>query len=152
MQEETASEATDRMEIRLGPFVLGPCGLEIEGVPDIDDWESILKVLLWMARNHPWWIGDLITFGEARFGEEFYSAIEPDPATVDMISRHAGVARAIKPSERRPGLSWSHHRNVVSLKPAVRQEVLEYAEENCIASGKMNDVVKAFRRHGAGGS
>jgi len=140
------------MEITMGPFVLSPCGLEIAGVPDIEDWESMLKVLLWMARNHPWWIGDLITFGEARFGEDFYAAIDPDPATVDMISRHAGVARAIRPSERRKGLSWSHHRNVVSLNPAARKDILEYAEENCIASGKMNDVIKAFKQRGSRGS
>ncbi|MAT51541.1 MAG: hypothetical protein CMK32_10200 [Porticoccaceae bacterium] len=135
-------------ELKIGPFVLRPTQLEMEGAPEGEDWENALNFLLWIARNHPWWIGDLVTYGEARFGEAFYNNIVPDPTTADMIGRHAAIARAFKASERWPELSWTHHREVVRLKPIARKEVLQYALDKGIASGKMRDAVRAVKARG----
>ena len=132
-------------EMKLGPFILKSTQLEIDGVPEGDDWENTLNALIWLARNHPWWIGDLITYGEARFGEAFYNAIVPDPTTAEMIGRHAAVARAVRASERFSDLSWTHHREVVRLSPMARKEVLEYARDKGIASGKMREAVRAVK-------
>lgn len=132
-------------EMKLGPFILQSTQLEIDGIPEGEDWENTLNALIWLARNHPWWIGDLVTYGEARFGEAFYNAIVPDPTTAEMIGRHAAVARAVKASERFPDLSWTHHREVVRLAPAARKEVLEYARDKGIASGKMREAVRAVK-------
>lgn len=133
-------------KLNIGPFALGQSQLEINGMPEPEDWERALEFLLWVARCHPWWIGDLITFGEARFGEEFYNAIAPDPNTADMIGRHAAVARKIRPSERFTNLSWTHHREVVKLNPAARKQVLQYALDKGIASGKMREAVRAVKQ------
>lgn len=133
-------------ELKIGPFVLKKCGLEIEGVPEGEDWENGLNTLLWFARNTPWWIGDLVTYGEARFGEAFYTNIDPDPTTVDMIGRHAAIARAFRSEDRDPELSWTHHREVVSLPREARAEVFEYAKAKGIASGKMREAVRACKK------
>lgn len=131
--------------MKLGAFSLKTGGLEVEGVPPIEEWEELLATLIWFSRNHPWWIGDLVRFGEARFGQNFYNALVGDATVVDMISRHAGVAKQIPPSQRDRELSWTHHREVVKLNPKERQLVFEYAKRNGIASGKMRKAVEAVR-------
>lgn len=132
--------------LRIGPFALTNSQLIVDGVPEVEDWEKAMEFLLWVARSHPWWIGDLITFGEARLGQDFYQAIAPDPNTADMIGRHAAVAKKVRPSERFHSLSWTHHREVVKLPPAARKEVLQYALEKGIASGKMREAVRAVKQ------
>jgi hypothetical protein len=137
---------SDEPTLKIGPFRLAKSQLEIESDPKPEDWEQALAFLLWIARSHPWWIGDLITFGEARFGQEFYQAISPDPNTADMIGRHAAVAKKVRPSERFDQLSWTHHREVVKLPPPARKEVLQYALDKGIASGKMREAVRAVKQ------
>jgi hypothetical protein len=138
-------------ELKLGPFTLKSTRLEINGLPELKDWEGTLNTLIWFSKNTPWWIGDLIKYGEARFGEGFYNTITPDPTTADMIGRHAAVARAFPVSQRDEELSWTHHREVTRLKPQERKLVFEYAKKRGIASGKMRDavrVIKARRQSG----
>jgi hypothetical protein len=138
-------------ELKLGPFTLKSTRLEIDGVPSLKDWEEVLNTLIWFSKNTPWWIGDLVKYGEARFGEGFYAAINPDPTTADMIGRHAGVSRAFPVSQRDEGLSWTHHREVTKLKPAERKLVFEYAKRNGIASGKMREAVRVLKARRSAG-
>ena len=141
-------------QIKLGSFTIKSTRLEIEGVPKLEEWEEVLKTLVWFSKNTPWWIGDLIKYGEARFGEGFYNAVEPDPTTADMIGRHAAVARAFPVSQRDKDLSWTHHREVVKLKPHERREVFQHAKKMGSSSGKMREVVRIIkaRRQGRGHS
>ena len=132
-------------QLRLGKFILKQTGLEIDGIPERDEWESVLTTLIWFARNHPWWIGDLIRFGEARMGDSFYNVMVPDATVCDMIGRHAGVAKSIPPSQRDGELSWTHHREVVSLRPSERKQVFAYAKKHGVASGKMRKAVGIVR-------
>lgn len=141
----------DEPQLKIGSFVLRTTGLEIIGTPEPEEWENIFVTLLWFAKNHPWWIGDLVTFGEARFGEAFYQAIVPDSTVGDMVARHAGIARAIRTDQRDPELSWTHHREVVSLPPQLRKEVFEYAKARGISSGKMREAVRAVKKRLANG-
>lgn len=93
----------------------------------------------------------MIRFGEARFGQNFYNAVVGDATVVDMISRHAGVAKQIPPSQRDRELSWTHHREVVKLHPKERELVFEYAKQNGLASGKMRQAVAIVKARRAAG-
>jgi len=54
------------------------------------------------------------------------------------------VARAVEPSRRRPGLSWSAHREVAVLDRAAQDRFLDLAEREGLTCHKLRDAVRAL--------
>jgi hypothetical protein len=98
---------------------------------DIRQWSDAGQRLGVMNRCSPWWIGDWIRYGNARFGEKYSVAAritDYDPQTlmnmVYVASRFDNVSR------RRETLSWSHHEAVASLDPEEQDRWLDGAVEH----------------------
>jgi hypothetical protein len=116
-------------KIKLGPFRFLPCAVEIDGKPDVEDWTGPLQFAIWCQRASPWWIGDMLNAGDARFGEAFSQACE-GIVSAEMLQRYESVARRVPPKNRRPGLSWSSHAAVARLPDDLQVRVLAAAEKN----------------------
>jgi hypothetical protein len=114
--------------LKLGPFEFGPARARVHGQPPIDDWEGPLQFALWCQRASPWWIGDMLNAGDARFGERFYQICEGYGVSADQLQRYQSVARRVPPANRRAGLSWSAHAMVARLPVDEQHAVLIEAE------------------------
>jgi len=87
-----------------------------------------------LAERHSrlqWEVGDWWSRGEHAYGERAKLAVELFAGRYSYASlRELGrVARAIEPSRRLDGVSWSHHQVVASLQPADQDRWLKGAEE-----------------------
>lgn len=133
--------------MKLGDFDLTETGLKVRGLPPITAWESPLLFAIWAQKHSPWWIGDLVVFAEARFGDDFYSLLEfSSGVSTGMIDRYAAVARKVPPSRRRKELSWTHHREVANLPPKEADEILDKACREGLTSIDVREMVKKRRK------
>ena len=129
--------------IKLGKFEFQPTGLTIEGEPPIEAWAAPLRFALWCQKASPWWIGDLLNAGDARFGEMFSQVCE-GVVSAEMLQRYESVARRVPPENRRPGLSWSAHAAVARLEPQEQRKLLKQADENGWSSDELLKKVRAI--------
>ena len=130
-----------RPKISLENFELSSCAATVGGNPPLEDWAGPLLFAIWAQRASPWWIGDLLNAGDARFGEA-YSQICEGAVSADMLQRYESVARRVPPENRRPNLSWSAHAAAARLPHDEQRIMLEKAERY----GWSSEVVRVKSR------
>jgi hypothetical protein len=116
-----------RPKISLPNFEFSSCAVTVDGNPKLEDWGGPLLFSIWCQRASPWWIGDLLIAGDARFGEDFSQVCE-GAVSADMLQRYESVARRVPPENRRPNLSWSAHAVAARLPHDKQRVMLEKAE------------------------
>ncbi len=126
--------------MKIGPFLLLPAALSTE-ISSIDEWESGVEQLVAMQRNVPWWLGDMVVQGEARFGDDFWQAV-PLNASLSLLERCASVSRKYPPAERFISLSWTHHVIALRVKdPIARRSVLRHAEREQLDGDSFREFI-----------
>jgi hypothetical protein len=119
--------------------------LVVDADATINDIEEHVEKLFFMQRNVNWWIGDLITFGEARFGDDIWQAM-PMNASHGQMTRSAAQARKYKITERVPGASWTQHGMVASFTPALRKAILRQAVDACMDTTEFSNYIKRLSK------
>jgi len=127
----------------LGQFDFLPTAIMIQGKPPIENWAQPLMYALWCQRASPWWIGDLLNAGDARFGEEFSQVCEGN-VSADMLQRYESVARRVPRENRRANLSWSAHAAVARLPHRQQRDLLRLAEDNGWTSEQLRVKVREW--------
>ena len=130
----------------MNPFLRTPGALMIRHGATLEDWERHAPELFEMQRYVPWWIGDMVVYGEAQYGDDFWQAV-PLGVSESMISRFAGMARKYPPGERVPGVSWSHHAAALRIEDKMlRRSLLRKAEEENMTNSEFQAYVREFVR------
>jgi hypothetical protein len=93
-----------------------------------------------------WGIGDWVNEMEARYPELVAQAAEATGRSPATLSNHARVSQRVTIDRRRPGLSWSHHREVAALEPGEQIDWLEKAETERLSLEEFRGVVPKNRR------
>lgn len=125
----------------IGPFALLPGQLAVSNAP-IEEWEKYLPTLFAMQKYVPWWIGDSVVFGEARFGDDFWQAVPMD-ASEKLTQRFGGVSRKIPAEDRVLGLSWTHHVTALRIQhPKLRSALLRRAERDGLDTEAFGKLVR----------
>lgn len=151
--DDSSDDPPPEPEIALGPFRFGPAGLKVDSAtgPPIEDWSGPLRFSLWCQQASPWWIGDLLNAGDARFGEMFSQVCE-GAVSADQLQRYESVARRVPVENRRPGLSWSAHAAVARLPFALQRKMLDRAEiagwTSTVLQRKVREEIERRRRMG----
>jgi len=115
-------------KITIGKFDFLPTAAMIRGKPPLEEWSEPLLAAIWCQRASPWWIGDLLNAGDARFGEAFSQACQGHVSS-EMLQRYESISRRVPRENRRPSLSWSAHAAVARLPYNEQREMLKRAEE-----------------------
>jgi hypothetical protein len=116
--------------MKVGPFVLLSNILALDRPAELDVWERHAKDILSIHRNSAWWVGDLVNYGLANFGDEFWQCIDEGTVSLRQLESCMYVARAYPPEDRVPGLSFTHHSIAARLAPGLRRAVLQQALRN----------------------
>jgi hypothetical protein len=80
-----------------------------------------------MHRCSPWWLGDWIRYGNAKFGEKYSRATKITRYDAQTLMNMVYVASHFEFSRRRENLSWSHHETVASLALDEQDRWLDHA-------------------------
>jgi hypothetical protein len=97
---------------------------------DLTEWSRAGHQLGVMDRCSPWWIGDWIRYGNAKFGEKYSRATKLTGYDSQTLMNRVYVASHFEISRRRENLSWSHHEAVTSLDPGAQDHWLDKAVEH----------------------
>lgn len=130
-------------KISLGKFRFDATSMTVDGKPPLEDWAGPMQFALWCQRASPWWIGDLLNWGDAHFGEAFSQVCEGS-VSGDQLQRYESVARRVPPKNRFPELSWSAHAAVARLADQDQRELLRRAAKQGWTSDQLRKQVRQF--------
>jgi hypothetical protein len=115
--------------VSVNGFRLTPLACLVEGQPTYEAWATMLAQAEHAHRCLGWWLGDLLNYGEAAYGERYAQAVQTTGLAVQTLTNYKSVAKAIPPEKRIEGLSWTAHRIAAFLPPSQKSAVLEWAKE-----------------------
>jgi N6-adenosine-specific RNA methylase IME4 len=125
---------------------LSATGLTFTQDVSYDEWSAIGERLQFIGKAVQFWIGDWVRYGEHRFGEKYTQAVELTGYEQGAIQNMVWVAENVDSSLRSEELSFSHHKEVASLKPAAQEALLQLAEDKELTVRELRDEVRAFKR------
>lgn len=129
--------------MKIGPLLLLDGYLSISPEATVESIEPAAEKLFMMQANVNWWIGDLITFGEARFGDDIWQVV-PHGVSPGYLDRVVAHSQKIKASDRVQGVgvSWTMHSMVMKFEPKVRRALLQKAAEEQMDTSQFSEFLK----------
>lgn len=104
-----------------------PTGLLLDPGLDYERWEQMGHFLGQVHRASPWWVGDWILYGEAKWGEMYAQAQEELGLSYKTCANTVYVCRSLPLPRRVDDLSFSHHAEVAPLEPRLQDHYLKLA-------------------------
>jgi hypothetical protein len=101
-----------------------------------------------MWRGSPWWVGDWLLYGTARWGEMYVQAAKITGYDPKSLRNMRYVATRFDSSLRRDNLTWSHHALLASLEPEAQRYWLERAVNDRLSVEDLRLELRADRRGG----
>lgn len=126
------------------PFDLAPTALTITGDVTYEEWSEKLTQLRIMEGAVQWWIGDLLNYGEPRYGEKYAQAV--DETQAETWRRYANVSNLYQIGNRLPILSWTHHYAVAYDDEPLRSQLLQDAVKYQWSVSELKKAAKAARQ------
>jgi len=122
-------------------------GFEIPSDISADDWLAIFHELTSMERALQWAIGDLIVHAETVWGQTYDEIAEITGYSKNTLPDFAYVARHIRFSLRHENLTFSHHKEVASLKSdKTKAKWLKRAADNGWSVRELRQQIKQSER------
>lgn len=116
----------------------GHIGLELAETTPIEESLAILDWAKGMSDHVQFMIGDIIIFGQNKWGETYTAVLNRTGRAYSTLAGYAEAARRIPVNQRQAALSFSHHREILRLPdekiPTVLQEVGAQAEKGTAPS------------------
>jgi hypothetical protein len=128
-----------------GPFILTKTGALSAGTPTFDQWSDALTWCQRVEKYSPFWVGDLLAFGEARYGETYAQAMEATEMAYGTLANAAYVAKAVPTERRNPALAFGFHQEVAPLPPQEQTNWLERAEAENLTQAQLRHEIKAAK-------
>jgi hypothetical protein len=107
-----------------------------------EQWRDTLLAVSKVGKAVQFWLGDVLLYGEDRFGEEFAQAASETGYSEESLRGFLWVASRVSPSVRRSTLSWSAHQVVAALPPDQQSAFLATAERENWSVRQLRDTVK----------
>lgn len=117
-------------------------GLQLPEDLTREQWEVVANTIQQMIISAPWWIGDVLVYGQ-RYGEEMWQAIkERGGADYERLRKYMWVSERVPFGTRVPALKWSHHREVADLEPDEQKAWLQRAQDERLAVNELRLAIK----------
>jgi hypothetical protein len=114
----------------------------------LDDWVSAGRTILKVSTASAWWVGDWLLYGERTYGARYRAALDLTHLDYKTLRNYAWVARRVRMSRRRDGLSFQHHAEVAALPEAEQDLWLARAQTLRWSRNELRRQVAAARGPG----
>src|SRR3978361_158671 len=135
------------------PGRISPQGWLLPQKTDFNGWARIGQTLGKVERSVYWLIGDWWAAGTAGNRKRVDLVLDDptwDGPSYKVCQDCAWVTNSFKPSRRREGLTFQHHREVAALRPVEADRLLEIAHSQALSTPQLRVAVhrtRARRRH-----
>jgi hypothetical protein len=113
---------------------------------DLAEWSRAGQRLGVMNRCSPWWLGDWIRYGNAKFGEKYSRAAKITGYDAQTLMNMVYVASRFEISRRRENLSWSHHEVVAALRRDQQEYWLDRATAECLTRADLRLEMRSWHK------
>lgn len=110
--------------------------------PSFNEWSEAVNDSIMKRVRAPWIIGDLMNYGDLRFGERYAQAIDGCVVQYHTLQNWRWVCRQFEASRRRESLSWSHHETVAMWDVDHQEKWLALAESKRLSVHELRDAVR----------
>lgn len=125
---------------------LRPTCLVLPDDMTFEEWQAQWEWLQRAEHSLMWWIGDLLRFGEQRWGEMYEQAIEATGRSYATLRDAKWVADGFGDlSRRHDKLSWSHHREVAGQPPERADALLAEAQSEGWSKNELRAAVRRLK-------
>lgn len=107
-------------------------------------WDEVILSFYRAKQSLPFYIGDGLNWGEAKYGEMYSQAKAATGKAYSTLANYKWIAGEFTPEERHPDLDWDHHRHVATLPKEAQQIWLDRAEE---AAWSTRELKRAILGH-----
>ena len=128
-----------------GPFIMTTTGVVMTEDPTYEEWHAAAVWAQSVEKASPFWIGDLLQYGEAHWGEKYTQAVAATGCAVGTLMNIASVAAKIPPDRRHPDLTFTHHVEVAPLSEPEQTEWLDKAEIENWTSKELRHQIKVAK-------
>lgn len=125
----------------IASFQLKENGIEPIGNPSFEQWMACLQFVKSAGRSVHFWIGDLINYGEFRWGETYREAISLTGFDIQTLRNDKWVASRIPPERRQGNLSFEHHKEVADMEEEEQEELLTKAVEQKLTRDQFRKLI-----------
>ncbi len=133
-----------------GPFKLTRTGAVATRDATFEEWEAVLKWAQDVEKASPFWVGDLIAYGEHKYGEMYAQALDATDSSYGTLANAAWVAGHVESSRRRENLSFAHHQEVAPLAPAEQVAWLDKCEVEGLSHKQLRIQIKVAKAESEG--
>jgi len=119
------SPAGDLSEELQGKVDFTAVGAVVAASLPIKSWSVLVAHLGRLEASIPWWLGDVLVFGEHTYGSKYAEVVEATGYAIQTLKNYAWVARSVPVENRDPQLPWRLHREVARLNPRAQREWLD---------------------------
>jgi hypothetical protein len=99
-----------------------------------------------MGRASPWWVGDWLLYGTARWGERYVEAAKITGYDAKTLRNMRYVASRLELSLRRDNLTWSHHVLLAALEPDEQKYWLDRTTADRLSVDDLRIELRSARR------
>lgn len=152
-ENEAVAQVAASLPVLPAGMTITPVGVDFgPNQPDLYDLVDLTCVALSEFDNAilrgqvlMWVIGDLISAGEAAYGDAYTDLIAASGYAYQTVANAAWVARAVPKENRRAELTWTHHEVVAALRdePVRQRDWLAWAVDNQASTRDLSDAVQA---------
>jgi hypothetical protein len=128
-----------------GVVLVGPVSWSADAQIGFHDWVLAGRRIGLISRASPWWIGDWLLFGSARWGETYSVASRVTGYDPKSLRNMRYVASRFDSSLRKDKLTWSHHALLAGLEVCERRRWLERAVADRLSVEDLRTELRAAR-------
>lgn len=124
-------------------------GLVITGELSCEEWLKAAEFYQFLRSRTQWIIGDILRYGESRYGEKYAQAVDDHGKSSSRLSTYVYVCNRFEIERRRPELSFDHHAECAGLDPREADRVLlEAIKMRWTKQDVREEVAKINERNG----
>lgn len=111
------------------------------------EWEACFSKVKKVRKAMPWIVGDLMAYGESRYGEDCAQALEAKDYEHGTLSNYKWVCSHWPIEKRRKELSFSHHQEATPdwLSGEERRALMEVAIDKELNSTQFREFIAQYR-------
>ena len=133
----------NELQLQTGPYRTTFIGTEIIRQSTKEEWEVYGEILRRVDEAKQWAIGDWLVDGKSHYGDGLYKTASVVLGTeIRSLQELKQIADRFQITERTVNLTWSHHKEVASLKKIDRAEDKEWQLSDETDKEKISELLK----------
>jgi hypothetical protein len=138
----TDIQAVDSGALSINKVKFGATYAQIAEGLTYEEWQDIALCAGVMNRASHFWIGDIILYGEANYGEKYAQVMDSLGVAYSTLANIVHVCKTIPPEQRREALSFTAHQEACCLPAEEREAMLAVAEAEGLSSKEIRERVR----------